>query len=1654
METKPKGSLKRILGFLLSTVIVVGALYYYGLYRPAYEESKPPQIMSDSAFQGLLIDKTTKFFKFEFNDSANFKLITDHHEDVHGKEISFFYSVKPISTEDILRATYPVPGMKIAYADYSPDAEKMFHVYPDVSAHSNSRAVTVAEGDDYIIPAFRGFALIAFGDTKLYHPDLRSFEDVPTQEEIDAARELVLEEMAAAAQEPDANSSEGENGTANIKFSDLNASGNRTVAAGAGFCPEFPIPFEEEDWVLLPANDKNMFKKVMNCINSNVGYEAKYIWIQEGMNAWDRLDEDEIVLADEDTYAEVGESGYSMVWFKIGTYDVAAPDPVEPDPDPITCSYNNESYGVDTTFIAEDGCNECICSKDGVAKCAEEICESDSDPITCAYDGVPHGVSAIFDAVDECNICTCGETGEVACTTDKVCEPDPDPIAPQVVMAEYVDYDLEKVMVTFNKEVQCTLADKASCFTVYLNENEDPQDEPYIVVDAIPLVSEDGLTASIEWELTVDSKFTLGRNYVAEASPESVMLAGTDVGVDPEHNTAEFELPDPEVFVNPKVEKAEALNKTTISVEFDIPVDCVGGADACFSVEPEDPAAYTPVEVVEVVAVEEFPVQYHKKWVLTTEPGIDSSIEGDDDVVYVVTALTQDVGDVITGMVSEEGAGMGSPNSDSVNVVEPASFDIPQMMSAVADGLVIDVAFDMPVKCGEVADCVTVLSTEDANPDLVVVSIDAADGCDESDYCENWVVTVKKEGVQISPYDVMAPGMESEDGEKVVNSKQVSWPVPPVQPILESAEIIDNGTEIEVKFNVAVNGKDPDIATWFNIEGEGDLVLGILGDSVSEDCDGDYCDVWTFEVVETGVPVVNYTVTALKMESAEGLFAVNSKEVVWEDEPLVLIGAQGLGDDDPEARNSIGVGFSEPVSYEGTFKDAFVVLENDNPAVVLDVLSATPMEGENGCEGYPKCDLYVLELDQDLESEVEYLVLAKSSTDDPVNYITTYDNVSIDKDNNSAVVSITYEPDPDPILNVSLADSNPISKEIEKGVLEPFLAVDMFAEHGDVTVENMTLQLVDDGGNVVNFDNFEQLRVSTTTQIEDVLIQSDTNSLLVENAWIVKADENEVFNFRLKASEDVSAGKYKLRLKEVAVSDPVVIVNGTPVDGNFMEIPVILYVDASDSPPPTQEVFNGDQDVEYLKLDFTAESGDVILSGLNLSSESTVVISSGSGGGSPDHLESWENWTDLKIYEEGNSAQFEVLSEGIAPLDLNVSFSDPYEILNGETLTLVVSASINPETNNDGTMDRLGLLSFDDVFASSPLGGDLVYAGALESSLIWGNWVTIKNAFGFINSSSSTVPPLVFHNLFGTVIDSYITVNLGAKNGNILTNELKVGSSYGKFDSIDKFEVFVDDSKEGEFSVPDGYSESIISLMLNHPISVLKYDDVDIKLSVTVKGDAEADSVNSFYLDLDDFINDSYGNVWFENEFGYHTGKLFGSGVFVDGPTLDVVGWNSIIPLGVSAANNHLQYMNLNFQALYGAVTIDKMVFFVDGTLTSLDFEEIGLYKTGYEPDDLGDGLIGKIEFNGNESFGSFVIDFDEPLVVEKDSFVGARLYLTFANNANYNHFGKFKVTNLGSFSVDASHISFNLGSTNFCVGDDNCFEGNLIDIDPFQGWY
>lgn len=75
------------------------------------------------------------------------------------------------------------------------------------------------------------------------------------------------------------------------------------------------------------------------------------------------------------------------------------------------CEYDGVSYEVGDSFPANDGCNTCSCTEDGVA-CTEMACE----PPVCVYDGQIYSAGESVPSGDSCNSCFCMDDGSVACT--------------------------------------------------------------------------------------------------------------------------------------------------------------------------------------------------------------------------------------------------------------------------------------------------------------------------------------------------------------------------------------------------------------------------------------------------------------------------------------------------------------------------------------------------------------------------------------------------------------------------------------------------------------------------------------------------------------------------------------------------------------------------------------------------------------------------------------------------------------------------------------------------------------------------------------------------------------------------------------------------------------------------------------------------------------------------------------------------------------------------------------------------------------------------------------------------------------------------------------------------------------------------------------
>lgn len=107
------------------------------------------------------------------------------------------------------------------------------------------------------------------------------------------------------------------------------------------------------------------------------------------------------------------------VWIAGGlaSCDDAGPDNTDQEPPidvpgpevpaPVACTRLGEHYP------ADDTCNWCTCSEDGIETCTERTCAVSDN--TCDYNGETHGYAERFAAADGCNECVCAASG-LACT--------------------------------------------------------------------------------------------------------------------------------------------------------------------------------------------------------------------------------------------------------------------------------------------------------------------------------------------------------------------------------------------------------------------------------------------------------------------------------------------------------------------------------------------------------------------------------------------------------------------------------------------------------------------------------------------------------------------------------------------------------------------------------------------------------------------------------------------------------------------------------------------------------------------------------------------------------------------------------------------------------------------------------------------------------------------------------------------------------------------------------------------------------------------------------------------------------------------------------------------------------------------------------------
>lgn len=84
-----------------------------------------------------------------------------------------------------------------------------------------------------------------------------------------------------------------------------------------------------------------------------------------------------------------------------------------------TCTYNDQTYKMDETFPASDGCNKCYCGPNGQVRCSEELCTPCNEQVQTCYgpvgvtNAVIQGPIQCADTLANCNAkyngnCRCG----------------------------------------------------------------------------------------------------------------------------------------------------------------------------------------------------------------------------------------------------------------------------------------------------------------------------------------------------------------------------------------------------------------------------------------------------------------------------------------------------------------------------------------------------------------------------------------------------------------------------------------------------------------------------------------------------------------------------------------------------------------------------------------------------------------------------------------------------------------------------------------------------------------------------------------------------------------------------------------------------------------------------------------------------------------------------------------------------------------------------------------------------------------------------------------------------------------------------------------------------------------------------------------------
>jgi len=71
-----------------------------------------------------------------------------------------------------------------------------------------------------------------------------------------------------------------------------------------------------------------------------------------------------------------------------------------------TCDGDDgNTYCAGEAFLSGDGCNTCLCSKNGATPCTKMACPSSDEPAptTCVVDGIEYAEGETYTASDGCN---------------------------------------------------------------------------------------------------------------------------------------------------------------------------------------------------------------------------------------------------------------------------------------------------------------------------------------------------------------------------------------------------------------------------------------------------------------------------------------------------------------------------------------------------------------------------------------------------------------------------------------------------------------------------------------------------------------------------------------------------------------------------------------------------------------------------------------------------------------------------------------------------------------------------------------------------------------------------------------------------------------------------------------------------------------------------------------------------------------------------------------------------------------------------------------------------------------------------------------------------------------------------------------------------